>query len=51
MKTDRIERKRLVPHTVDGQTEPVLDTEYIDVPAPPRDWDQLVRTAGGGRRR
>ena len=45
MKTDRIERKRLVPHTVDGVTELVLDTEYIDVPAPPRDWDQLVRTA------
>lgn len=44
MKTDRIERKRLVPHTVDGVTELVLDTEYIDVPAPPRDWDQLVRT-------
>jgi len=45
VKTDRIERKRLVPHTVDGVTELVLDTEYIDVPAPPRDWDQLVRTA------
>ncbi|MEU9640925.1 protein transporter Sec31 [Streptomyces sp. NPDC048188] len=45
MKTDRIERKRLVPHTVDGVTELVLDTEYIDVPAPPRDWDQLVRAA------
>ncbi|NUS79174.1 MAG: protein transporter Sec31 [Streptomyces sp.] len=45
MKTTRIERKRLVPHTVDGVTELVLDTEYIDVPAPPRDWDQLVRTA------
>ncbi|MFG3085109.1 protein transporter Sec31 [Streptomyces parvulus] len=45
MKTHRIERKRLVPHTVDGVTELVLDTEYIDVPAPPRDWDQLVRSA------
>ncbi|MGX1116387.1 hypothetical protein RKD37_001750 [Streptomyces ambofaciens] len=45
MKTRQIERKRLVPHTVDGVTELVLDTEYIDVPAPPRDWDQLVRTA------
>ncbi|MYR45066.1 protein transporter Sec31 [Streptomyces sp. SID5910] len=43
MKTDRIERKRLVPHTVDGVTELVLDTEYIDVPAPPRDWDSIVR--------
>ena len=45
MKTRRIERTRLVPHTVDGVTEMVLDTEVIEVPAPPRDWDQLVRTA------
>jgi multisubunit Na+/H+ antiporter MnhB subunit len=42
-RTQTIERKRLVPHTVDGETELVLDTEYIEVPAPPRDWDQLVR--------
>lgn len=48
MKTRRtqiIERTRLVPHTVDGETELVLDREQIEVPAPPRDWDQLVRTA------
>jgi hypothetical protein len=45
VKTRTIQRKRLVPHTVDGVTELVLDTEYIDVPQPPRDWDQLVRTA------
>ncbi|MFI9339988.1 protein transporter Sec31 [Streptomyces sp. NPDC052773] len=45
MKTRRIERTRLVPHTVDGVTEMVLDRETIEVPAPPRDWDQLVRTA------
>lgn len=45
MKTRRIERTRLVPHTVDGETEMVLDREMIEVPAPPRDWDQLVRTA------
>ncbi|MEU9400568.1 protein transporter Sec31 [Streptomyces sp. NPDC048242] len=45
MKTRQIERHRLVPHTVDGETELVLDTETIDVPAPPRDWDQVVRTA------
>jgi hypothetical protein len=45
VKTRQIERKRLVPHTVDGVTELVLDTEYIEVPEPPRDWDQLVRTA------
>jgi hypothetical protein len=42
--TRRIERTRLVPHTVDGITEMVLDKEVIEVPAPPRDWDQLVRT-------
>ncbi len=45
MKTNRIERTRLVPHTVDGQTEMVLDTEILDVPAPPADWDHIVRTA------
>lgn len=45
MKTRKIERTRLVPHTVDGETEMVLDREVIEVPAPPRDWDQLVRTA------
>ncbi|MFJ9128922.1 protein transporter Sec31 [Streptomyces sp. NPDC102340] len=43
MKTRTVERKRLVPHTVDGDTELVLDTEYIDVPLPPRDWDSIVR--------
>ncbi|MFC9847775.1 protein transporter Sec31 [Streptomyces sp. NPDC060223] len=45
MKTRRIERTRLVPHTVDGETEMVLDTEIIEVPAPPADWDQRVRAA------
>ncbi|CAL9313981.1 protein transporter Sec31 [Streptomyces sp. SudanB91_2054] len=44
-RTQTIERTRLVPHTVDGETELVLDRETIEVPAPPRDWDQLVRTA------
>ncbi|MFF1282180.1 protein transporter Sec31 [Streptomyces sp. NPDC058299] len=45
MRTRTIERTRLVPHTVDGHTEMVLDRETIEVPAPPRDWDQVVRTA------
>ncbi|KOG21783.1 hypothetical protein [Streptomyces viridochromogenes] len=45
MKTSKIERTRLVPHTVDGETEMVLDTEVIEVPAPPADWDQRVRVA------
>ncbi|MFE7972987.1 protein transporter Sec31 [Streptomyces shenzhenensis] len=45
MKTRRIERTQLVPHTVDGQTEMVLDRETLEVPAPPRDWDQIVRRA------
>lgn len=44
MKTRTVERKRLVPHTVDGVTELVLDTEHIEVPLPPRDWDSIVRT-------
>ncbi|MFC7906449.1 protein transporter Sec31 [Streptomyces nigra] len=45
MKTRQIERTRLVPHTVDGQTEMVLDRELVEVPEPPRDWDQIVRSA------
>lgn len=45
MKTRRVPRTRLVPHTVDGETEMVTETEYVDVPAPPRDWDQAVRIA------
>ncbi|MFE9921580.1 protein transporter Sec31 [Streptomyces sp. NPDC005774] len=45
MKTRTIERTRLVPHTVDGITEMVLDREKIEVPQPPRDWDHIVRTA------
>lgn len=45
MRTRRIERTRLVPHTVDGETEMVLDREIIEVPAPPADWDQRIRTA------
>ncbi len=44
-RTQTIERSQLVPHTVDGETELVLDREYIEVPLPPRDWDQVVRTA------
>jgi hypothetical protein len=44
-RTQTIERTRLVPHTIDGQTELVLDRQQIEVPAAPRDWDQIVRTA------
>jgi len=45
VKTRKIERTRLVPHTVDGETEMVLDREIVEVPAPPADWDQRVRIA------
>jgi hypothetical protein len=45
VKTRKIERTRLVPHTVDGETELVLDREIVEVPAPPADWDQRVRVA------
>ncbi|WP_037616391.1 hypothetical protein [Streptomyces aureus] len=41
MKTRRITRERLVPHTVDGKTRMVPDDEHIDLPVPPRDWDQI----------
>lgn len=39
-------RTRLVPHTIDGQTRMV--TETYEVPAPPRDWDQIVLNAVTG---
>ncbi|UDM00062.1 protein transporter Sec31 [Streptomyces longhuiensis] len=42
MKTRRITRERLVPHTVDGKTRMVPDDEVIEVPLPPRDWDQVA---------
>lgn len=45
MKTRKIERTRLVPHTINGRTEMVLDRYTVDVPVPPRDWDRTVLTA------
>ncbi|MGW6481300.1 protein transporter Sec31 [Streptomyces sp. NPDC055059] len=42
MKTRRITRERLVPHTVDGKTRMVPDDEVIEIPLPPRDWDQIA---------
>ncbi|SDM76956.1 protein transporter Sec31 [Streptomyces wuyuanensis] len=44
MKTRPVTRYRREPHTVDGITE-YIDVPYeVDLPQPPRDWDQLVRT-------
>lgn len=48
MKTRRITRQQLVPHTVDGKTRMVTDTVTIDVPLPPRDWDRAVLTGVTG---
>lgn len=45
MKTRPVERTRLVPHTINGQTEMVLDRYTVDLPVPPRDWDRTVLTA------
>src|SRR5690349_5462982 len=45
VKTRQIERTRLVPHTVNGKTEMVLDRYTVDIPVPPRDWDRTVLTA------
>lgn len=42
-RTRTIRRKALVPHTVDGETELVLDEYDVEVPLPPRDWDSIVR--------
>jgi hypothetical protein len=44
-RTQTIERTRLVPHTIDGQTELVLERQQIEVPVAPRDWDQAVTAA------
>ncbi|MFE7624645.1 protein transporter Sec31 [Streptomyces sp. NPDC057509] len=45
MKTQTVQRTRLVPHTIDGRTELVLDRYTEDVPVPPRDWDRTILTA------
>lgn len=42
-RTRTIRRKQLVPHTVDGETELVLEEFDVEVPLPPRDWDSIVR--------
>ncbi|MFM9629394.1 protein transporter Sec31 [Streptomyces galilaeus] len=42
MKTRHITRQRLVPHTLDGKTRMVPDDETIEIPLPPRDWDQIA---------
>lgn len=48
MKTRTVQRSRLVPHTVDGRTELVLDRYEEEQPAPPRDLDHAVLTAVTG---
>lgn len=45
MKTRTVTRHRWEPHTVDGETELVRVPYDVEVPLPPRDWDQLVRAA------
>jgi hypothetical protein len=45
VKTRTVQRTRLVPHTIDGRTEMVLDRYQVQVPVPPRDWDRIIRTA------
>ena len=44
MKTRTEQRSRLVPQTIDGQTEMVLQRYTVNLPVPPRDWDRLVLT-------
>lgn len=44
MKTRIVTRYRTVPHTVDGETELIDEPYRLELPRPPRDWDQLVRT-------
>lgn len=45
MRTHTVRRSRLVPHTVDGHTELILERYDAEVPQPPRDWDRIVRTS------
>ncbi|MFF7881013.1 protein transporter Sec31 [Streptomyces sp. NPDC020794] len=45
MKTRTLTKYRWVPHTVDGDTELVREPYDVEVPVPPADWDQRVRTA------
>lgn len=45
MKTRTVQRTRLVPHTIDGRTEMVLEKYDEQVPVPPRDWDRTILTA------
>ncbi|MEV6014713.1 protein transporter Sec31 [Streptomyces sp. NPDC051997] len=48
MKTRRQTRDRLVPHTIDGKTRMVPDSETVYLPVPPRDWDQIgINTVTG----
>ncbi|WP_069625343.1 hypothetical protein [Streptomyces niveus] len=38
-------RQRLVPHTVNGDTE-IIEKDYdVLIPVPPKDWDRIVMTA------
>lgn len=48
MKTRTVQRTRLVPHTVNGKTEMVLDRYTVDLPIPPRDWDRTILNAVTG---
>jgi hypothetical protein len=38
-------RTRQVAHTIDGETELLDETYTVDVPLPPRDWDQIALNA------
>ncbi|MEV6313378.1 protein transporter Sec31 [Streptomyces sp. NPDC051840] len=42
MRTRTVQRTELVPHTIDGRTELVLDRYDVEIPVPPRDWDRIV---------
>jgi len=45
VKTRTVQRTRLVPHTINGKTEMVLERYTVDLPVPPRDWDRTVLNA------
>ncbi|MET9954230.1 protein transporter Sec31 [Streptomyces sp. NPDC006339] len=45
MRTRTIVQTHKIPHTIDGKTVMVDEPHHVQIPVPPRDWDNLVRTA------
>lgn len=44
MRTRAVTRTRKIPHTIDGDTQMIDEKYTVEIPAPPRDWDQIILT-------